>query len=431
MRVALLSYRGNMYCGGQGIYVYYLSKYLAKLGHEVHLIQGPPYTWDTPWCRVHKLENYNMFATRKFFTKFIHPGDSPLKVYTPLHFFEFFMTRFGFFPEMFAFSLRAYLQLYRLWQSRPFDIIHDNQTLGFGILLMKSLGAPVVATVHHPLKEDQKEDFQQLPGFSDRLRRTAYYPLLMHQLVTPHLDDLIAVSKTAAGSVARSFSIPQNRVRVVYNGVDTELFRPGADVKKIPGGLIFVGNTEDRKKGIRYLLEAMLYLPREVSLTVVDGGAPRHVVMDELCRRYNIRERIRCTGKIPTEEVVRRYQEAEVAVSSSIYEGFGFPAAEAMACGLPVVATDGGALPEVVGTSGQAGFIVPKRNARALARSIRRLLDDPALRTRMGEAGRKRIESRFSWNVAAREMTLVYEKNIIRKKKALQRNSKRGFSLHQ
>jgi glycosyltransferase involved in cell wall biosynthesis len=365
-----------------------------------------------------------MFATRKFFTKFIPPGDSPLKVYTPLHFYEFLMTRFGFFPEMFAFSLRAYFQLYRLWQNRPFDIIHDNQTLGFGILLMKTLGAPVVATIHHPLKEDQKEDFQQLPGFSDRLRRTAYYPLLMHQLVTPHLDELITVSKTAAGSVARSFRLPEQSVRVVYNGVDTELFRPKRDVTKIPRRLIFVGNTEDRKKGIRYLLEAMLYLPRDVSLTVVDGGAPRHVVMEELCKRYNIHERINCTGKIPTEEVVRRYQEAEIAVSSSIYEGFGFPAAEAMACGLPVVATDGGALPEVVGTSGQAGFIVPRRNARALALSIQRLLDDPALRKRMGEAGRNRIESRFSWDVAAREMTLVYEENIIRKRDVLRKNSK-------
>jgi glycosyltransferase involved in cell wall biosynthesis len=429
MRIILLSYRGNMYCGGQGIYVYYLSKYLARQGHEVHLVQGPPYTWETPWCTVHKLKNYNMFATRKFFTKFIPPKESLLNLYSPLHFYEFTMTRFGFFPEMSAFSFRAYLCLSRLWQECPFDIIHDNQTLGWGLLLMKTFGIPVVATIHHPLKEDQKEDFQQLPDLSDRLRRTVYYPLLMHQVVTPRLDELITVSRTAADSVARAYSVPEDRVRVVYNGVDTELFRPDPEARKTPRRLIFVGNTEDRKKGIRYLLEAMLYLPRDVTLTVVDGGAPRHAVMEQLCRRYNIGDRITCTGKIPTEEVVRKYQESEIAVSSSIYEGFGFPAAEAMACGLPVVATDGGALPEVVGPSGDAGFIVPKRNARALAHAIQRLLDDKSLRRQMGVGGRKRIESRFSWAVASREMTSLYEENIKRKKSLSPKPGNRRFLL--
>jgi glycosyltransferase involved in cell wall biosynthesis len=408
-----------MYCGGQGIYVYYLSKYLARQGHEVHLVQGPPYTWDTPWCKVHKLENYNMFATRKFFTRFIPTEDSPLKIFSPLHFYEFLMTRFGFFPEMFAFSLRAYFHLSRLWQEKPFDIIHDNQTLGWGLLLMKTFGVPVVATIHHPLQEDRKEDFQQLPGLSDRLRRSAYYPLLMHEMVTPKLDELITVSHTAAGAVAGAYRVPEESVKVVYNGVDIEMFHPDPDVKKIPRQLIFVGNTEDRKKGVKYLLEAMLYLPRDVSLTVVDGGAPRHVVMDELCKRYNIRDRITCTGKIPTEDVAKKYRESEIAVSSSIYEGFGFPAAEAMACGLPVVTTDGGALPEVVGPSGEAGFVVPRRNARALAQAIQKLLDDAELRRRMGEAGRKRIESKFSWDVAARDMTTVYEDNINRKRSGL------------
>lgn len=417
MRICLLSYRGNMYCGGQGVYVYYLSKFLARQGHEVHLIQGPPYTWETPWCVQHRLPNYNLFATRKFFTRFVPPGESLFNFFQPLHFYEFAATRFGFFPEMLAFSLRAYHLLRRMWAEKPFDIIHDNQTLAYGLLLMKVFGAPVVATIHHPLSEDRAADFQQLPGLYDRLKRVVYYPIDMNRRVTPFLDDIITVSTAAAESVTRAFRFPRERIRVVYNGVDTGTFRPDPTVKKLPRRLIFVGNTEDRKKGIRYLLEAMLYLPKDVTLTVVDGGAPRQVLMEELMKKFHLGGRVFCTGKIPTAEVVKKYQEAEIAVVASVYEGFGFPAAEAMACGLPVVSTTGGALPEVVGKDGETGLLVPPRNPRALARAINRLLEDEPLRRAVAEAGNKRVRERFSWEAVCQEMCRGYEENIGKKKR--------------
>lgn len=415
MRICLLSYRGNMYCGGQGVYVYYLAKHLVRLGHEVHLIQGPPYTWDIPGVIMHQLPNFNFFATRKFFTKFVPPGTDPLELFQPLHFFEFAATRFGFFPEMLAFSLRAWRKLVQLSASRPFHIVHDNQTLAYGLLLIQTLGLPVITTLHHPLAEDLREDFAQLPNFNDRFRRALYYPVLMHRQVTPRLDMLVTVSQTAARSCARAFGIPEERIRVIYNGVDLETFRPNPAAEKIPHRLIFVGNTEDRKKGIRYLLEALLLLPKDVTLTVVDGGAPRHLLMEELRRRFNLGDRVQCTGKIPTAELVKKYHEAEIAVVPSLYEGFGFPAAEAMACGLPVVSSDGGALPEVVGTDGRAGLVVPRRDPHALADAIRRLLDQPELRRAMGSAGRRRVEEKFSWDTACRRMVELYQEAIRRR----------------
>jgi len=418
MRVCLLSYRGNMYCGGQGVYVYYLSKFLAKQGHEVHLVQGPPYTWETPWCEQHRLPNYNMFATRKFFTRFMPPGESPAKMLEPVNFYEFAATRFGFFPEMLAFSIRAYNLLRGIWSERPFDIIHDNQTLAYGLILMKAFGVPVVSTIHHPLSEDRVADFQQLPNLHDRIKRVVYYPIDMNRRVTPFMDDIITVSEAAAESVAGAFGFSKDRISVVYNGVDTEMFRPDPDVKKVPKRLIFVGNTEDRKKGIRFLLEAMLYLPKDVTLTVVDGGAPRHVLMDELRKKYHLGDRVTCTGKIPTEEVAQQYKEAEIGVVPSVYEGFGFPAAEAMSTGIPVVSSTGGALPEVVGKDGECGFLVPPRDPVAMAKAIKKLLDNSEMRQKMGEAGRVRVEEHFSWDVACREMTDVYMENIEKKKRA-------------
>jgi len=404
-----------MYCGGQGVYVYYLSKYLARLGHDVELIQGPPYTWETPWCRDHHLNNYNLFATRKFFYKNVPDGDL-FNLYTPANFYEYIATRLGFFPEMLTFSFRAYSELARLWREKPFDIIHDNQTLGFGMLLIqKSFPAPLLTTIHHPLSEDQAADFQQLRAFEHRLRRAAYYPLLMHRMVVPRLSKVVTVSNTAAQSVARAYGLEVRDVAVVYNGVDTELFKPDPRIAKKKNQLIFVGNTEDRKKGIRYLLEAMLYLPREVTLLVVDGGAPRHVVMEELLKRFNIGDRVRTTGKIPTEQLVKCYQESEIFVSASLYEGFGFPAAEAMACGLPAITTDGGALPEVVGKSGETGLIVPKGDARSLARAINLLVNNPDLREKLADSGRRRVLEMFSWESAAKNMVALYEQMIERK----------------
>jgi len=405
-----------MYCGGQGVYVYNLSKYLARLGHEVELIQGPPYTWETPWCREHRLDNYNFFATRKFFYKKFSSQKELFKIFQPGHFYEFLLTRFGFFPEMFTFSFRAWKKLFQLWQEKPFDVIHDNQTLGFGMLLIqKSFPVPLITTIHHPLSEDQKADFQQLWEFPHRIRRAVYYPLLMHKMVVPKLECLVTVSKTAAQTISRAYNIESSRVKIIYNGVDTESFQPNPKIKKKKNQLVFVGNTEDRKKGIRYLLEALLYLPPQVKLLVVDGGAPRHTVMEELLRRFNLKNRVKTTGKIPTDQVARAYQESEIAVVPSVYEGFGFPAAEAMACGLPVVSTDGGALPEVVGKDGETGLVVPRQDSRALARAINLLLKNPVLRKKMGERARKRILENFSWEVCARNFVQLYQEMIEKK----------------
>ena len=284
------------------------------------------------------------------------------------------------------------------------------------LLIQKSFPAPVLTTIHHPLSEDQVADFQQLPGFNHRLRRAVYYPLLMHRLVVPRLLKIVTVSKTAAQSVAKAYGIKLEKVAVVYNGVDTEIFKHDPDLPKKKRQLVFVGNTEDRKKGIRYLLEAMLYLPKDVKLLVVDGGAPRHVVMGELLHRYNLGDRVQTTGKIPTEDVARAYQESEICVVPSVYEGFGLPPAEAMACGVPVVSTDGGALPEVVGKDGETGLIVPRQDVRALANAINLLLLKPELKTRLAENGRKRALELFSWETAARNMVALYQEMIATKR---------------
>ncbi len=392
-----------MYCGGQGVYLYYLSRELNRLGHEVHVVVGPPYPDVAPGVGEHRVENLNFFEAG-------FPQKTPFKVFTPLNLYELAVTRVGMFPEMFAFSLRAYEKVRQLLPRHRFDIIHDNQTLGYGILLMKAFGIPIVATVHHPLPIDRKTDLTYMEKVGERLLRIMFYPFLMQHVVTNKMDRVIAVSRSAAEETKNAFRVPPNRLRVIHNGIDTTIFRRLDGERKERGRLILVANTRDRKKGFIYLLRALKLLAEEmdVRLTVVDDVGPDNDYAVGLAMRYGLEERVTFTGRVTVKELVRHYATAEVVVVPSLYEGFGLPAAEAMACGLPVVATTAGALPEVV-EDGRSGILVPPRDSHALASAIRQLLEDEPLRREMGEAGRRRVERHFTWEEAARRTLEVYQ----------------------
>jgi len=407
VKIGLLSYRGNPYCGGQGIYLTYLANELVKLGHEVHVIVGPPFPLSLDGSVVHQVENLNFFGKKDNFL----PSPHPFKIFSPLHFYEFAASRFGVFPEIKAFSFRAFFKLRELVKSQRFDIFHDNQCLGYGMLLWKTLGIPVVSTIHHPLSIDRATWFENPSSLKQKVKRVLYYPLVMQRIVSNRLDGIITVSQDSARAITEAFGVPPEKIRVVYNGLDSNEFAPIPGLPKKPNNLIFVGNSEDRKKGLLYLLQSLLYLPEEVTLTVVDGGAPQRSFAPLLTGKYGIDHRVHFTGKIAPGELVHLYCSAEIAVVPSLYEGFGFPAAEAMACELPVVACAAGALPEVVGDDG-AGILVPPRDAQALAQAIKRLLRDPELRQQMGRAARRRVLDLFTWENAARQMADVYQEVI-------------------
>lgn len=393
-----------MYSGGQGVYLYYLSREFQRLGHEVDVLVGPPYPHIAEGIRVHRIKNLNFFESGNHFL----PTKNPFQVFTPLNFYELAMTRLWMFPEMFSFGIRAYLKVRELITQHRFDIIHDNQTLAYGILLIKTLKVPVVATVHHPLPIDRQSDLAQLKSLRERLRRIMFYPFFMQHIVTKRMDRVITVSRSSAEETKGIFKVPEDKLRVVYHGIDANLFRKRGDVRKESNSLIVVANTRDRKKGIRYLLEALLLLKGEVKLTIVDSEAPDNEYAPGLVKEYGLEEMVTFTGHLSAEELARRYSAAEIAVTPSTYEGFGFPTAEAMACGIPVVATTAGALPEIV-KDGQTGILVPPGVPYALASAIKLLLSDEPLRRRMGEAGRERVKRCFTWEQAAKATLEVYQ----------------------
>jgi glycosyltransferase involved in cell wall biosynthesis len=407
MRIALLTYRGNMYCGGQGIYAAYLAREWQRAGHEVHVIAGPPLPEVAPGIPLHAIHNANVFGVE-------HPEwarrEDPFELLDPLTLWELGVSRIGVFPEMQTFSLRLLLRWKQLQSKHRFDIVFDNQCLAWGLLGLRATGVPVVSVIHHPLHIDREADFAIDPSLIKKIKRTLYFPLFMQQQVAPRLDRIVTVSEASRAEIQRYFGIPEKEIRVVYNGTDTELFRP-VPVEK-DADLLFVGRTEDRKKGLGSLLEAMTRLP-DKTLKIVDGRIPDDGLVMRYLRRHDLADRvIRRREMLSTDELVRQYSTARAAVVPSFFEGFGFPASEAMACGLPVIANAAGALPEVVGSDGSAGILVPPRDPAAMAAAIRTVLDEPGRAERMGAAARARVERLFQWDQAAAGLISVFEETL-------------------
>ncbi|UCD22694.1 MAG: glycosyltransferase family 4 protein [Chloroflexota bacterium] len=411
MRICLLTYRGNPYSGGQGIYIYYLAREFRRMGHEVEVIASPPLP-EVEDVILHCLKSLSIY----------HP-ESSLRTNLPkvrnlVDLYELCATRQGMFVEPLSFSFRAYAKIRELCKQRRFDIIHDNQCLGYGLLLTKRLNIPVIATIHHPLPIDRQADLEQANGLRDKWRIRKFYSFIrMQAFVSRRLDRIITVSQSAAERTEFFFKVPADKIRVVYNGIDTSIYSRNKESSNNRNGLIMVGNTDDRKKGILYLLKALQQLRDDgIKLTVVDDAARHSSYTDDvgplpsyglqLVEKLNLDGTVHFSGRLTREELAKHYSAAQIAVVPSIYEGFGLPAAEAMACGTPVIATTGGALPEVVG---DAGILVPPGSADALAATIKQLLNDKRAQERMSEAGRKRVEEKFSWEQAARKTLDVYQ----------------------
>lgn len=406
MKILFLLHQGNMYSGGQGVYTAQVTRELAAQGHEVHLVVGPPWPDTDPAVTVHRVPSYSVYRLLETQRMFFY-GRDPLSFFHPLNFYELASSRHGQFSVMSAFSIRAFGAWRDLQRRHNFDIVHDVQSLGYGSLLMKASGMPIVANIHHPLSIDRMNQIQQAKGTRMKIRKAMFYPFFMQEVVARRMDRIITGSENSRASVQRVFALRDEQITAIHDGVDTRVFRP-LGLPKRPRSVLFVGNSDDRNKGARYLLEATKIL--------ADRGVDFHLTFKDrldadmaprMIADLGIGDRVTFLGRLPVEELARLYNESELLVSPSLYEGFGLPAAEAMACGTPVVATTAGAFPEVI-ADGETGVLVPPADARALADAIERMLGDPSRRAAMGEAGTRRIERHFSWAVCASRTADLY-----------------------
>ena len=405
LRIALLSYRAHPHVGGQGVYVSYLARSLAGLGHSVEVFAGQPYPEleGVPFTPVPSLDLYR--SDDPFRRPHLREFRDEIDV------LEYAAMCTAGFPEPLTFSLRAA----RILGSRAseFDVVHDNQSLGYGLLRLRSK-VPVVATVHHPITIDRRLAVAHAPSARERRRLKRWYAFTkMQGRVARKLDGLMTVSGAARDDVVREFDVEHDRVAIVHNGVDPELFRSLEGKTKVPGRLICVTNAGLPMKGLAFLVEAVAKLrtEREAHLVVVAKAGDTKRVLKE-ARRFGVEDFVEVHESIDALHLVELFASAEVAVVPSLYEGFSLPAVEAMSCGVPLVSTTGGALPEVVGEDEGAALHVPPGDAAALANAVGRLLEDPNLRARLGGTGRERVLERFTWETTAADTVGVYERAL-------------------
>ena len=415
LQVALLTYRGTPTCGGQGVYIRHLSRELVALGHRVEVFSGQPYPVLDPGVELTEVPSLDLYREPD---PFRIPHFREFK--TRIDLLEFALMCTGAFPEPLTASLRTWRALQpSTWSAfRKYDIVHDNQGLGHGLTKLRKallpMGVPVVATIHHPITVDKRHDLAAARNLWQRFTKHRWYSFLPMQMqVARQLDGILTVSDLSVIDIPRELGIAADRVAMVPLGVDPEVFSPAPE-QAVPGRIVVVTSADVPLKGLLVLLDALakLRIERPQAHLVCIGRAKPNGPADRRLDELGLRDAVTFRSGISQEELVTLMQSAEVAAVPSFYEGFCLPAVEEMACGLPLVATRVGALPEIVGSDNTAGLLVPPGDPEALASALGRLLDDPELRARLGAAGRQRVQERFTWRAAAAGTADWYRERI-------------------
>jgi len=405
LRVAYLTYRGKPHVGGQGVYTRHLTKALADLGHTVEVFGGQPYPVLDDRITMHKLPSLDIFNDT-------YPGRVPayweIKSWPDVVETARFMT--GQFSEPLAFSKRALRTLSP--RVNDFDLVHDNQCLGWDILKIEKL-IPTIVTLHHPITKDRELEMSHAPSRWKRRSVGRWYSFVdMQGKVASKMPRIVVVSENSITDINKDMGVSRDRMRLVPVGVDPDLFKPLPNIAREPGRLITTASADVALKGLSYLLEAMAILrkDRDIRLTIIGKPRPGHSM--DLIDSLGLRPHIDFVSGVTDERIVELYAEAELAVVPSLYEGFSLPAIEAMSTGICLVATDGGALPEVTGAHNETVLQCPAANADALASTIATGLDSAELRARIGEAGRQRVVSRWTWKHCA-ELTVEQYREVL------------------
>jgi len=405
MRIALLSYRSKPHCGGQGIYIRHLSRELVALGHSVEVFSGQPYPELDDGVVLTKVPSLDLYRDPD---PFRIPARSEFRDRIDVQ--EFATMCVAGFPEPKTFSLRVAGLLKE--RAGDFDIAHDNQTLGYGMLEIERNGLPLITTVHHPITFDRRIDIASTRNPWRKLTLMRWYGFVrMQAKVARQARRILTPSHISMVDIERDFGVEPSRMQAILLGVD-DCFVPPT-VARVPGRILAMASADAPVKGISTLLEAFakLQVDRELELLLVTKSQ-RGGRTEQLIEALGIQASVRFVSGVSDAELVQIMGSAEVACVPSLYEGFSLPTAELMACQTPLVVSRAGAIPEVVGPDGLCADLVTPGDVEELVAALGKLLDDPQRRERMGQAGRRRVLELFSWKVVAMKVVAAYAEVI-------------------
>ena len=403
LKIALLSYRSAPFSGGQGIFVKELSNALLKRGHEIDIISGPPMPMLDQGIKLIKLEGLNLFETFSFRDRVLKLWNKKDKDF--LDYYDFFITLIGGFPEMYSFGERAKKHLS---EKKDYDIIIDNQSLSSGMLEIQK-NYPFIEIIHHPITKDFKYDLIYSNGYIQRFFKKRWYSFLkMNKKVAPKLKKIITVSLNSKKDIANDFKIDPKRIHVIPNGLDLEVFKKNDVLERENFKIVTVASADIPLKGLDTSLKAIsLILDKYPNIKLSVVGNPRENGHTErLIRQLNLTNHVSFKTNLSKEEVAYEYQSSSLAIISSLYEGFGFPAAEAMACGTPIISSNSSALPEIVQDFGQ---LYEPGDSNALKERIENFFLNRTSFKNLAQEGSLYANETFNWE----KIALDYEEQFL------------------
>ncbi|URQ70671.1 glycosyltransferase family 4 protein [SAR86 cluster bacterium] len=403
-KIAILSYRSAPFSGGQGIYVTELSNALSRLGHEVTVYSGPPYPNLNLKVKLEQYPGLDLFSTFNFYDrkeKFFKKKNKTFDDY-----YEFFVTLFGGFPEMRTFGNRMSVIDFQ----NNYDFVIDNQSLSFGMIDIQKY-IPFAEVIHHPVVIDKNYELQYSNGIIKKLLIFSWYSFLgMHRKVAPQINQVITPSLNSKKDIEKYLNVNSENIDVIPNGIDTETFEPKSNIEKDSFRLITTASADIPLKGLDFTLNALSTLKDiypKIKLVVI--GNPRsggHT--DRLISKLDLNDRVSFKTNLTKSEIASEYARSNIAIVSSLYEGFGFPVGEAMACEIPLIATNVASIPEI--TSEYAELIEPA-DSIGIANAVKKIFTDYDKYLLKARNGRIHIIKNFSWLVIAQK----YESLITRK----------------
>ena len=405
LKILILSYRSAPFGGGQGIYVKDLSQALVNLGHEVTVFSGPPYPELDKKIVLIQSPGLNLFETFNFkdrFFKFINHKDK-----TTSDFYEFFSVLFGGFPEMRTFGVRAKKHVLK----NKYDLVIDNQSVSYGMEYIQIL-TPLIEVIHHPITMDLKYELSTNNNLIYRFSRHRWYSFLrMQKKVAPLLKNILTPSNNSKKDISKEFHVKPENISVIHNAVDSNIFRPYPEIKNLPQRLITTASADVPLKGLDFSLYALADLSKEfqdIELLVI-GTLRKGGHTDRLIKKLNLNERVTFKTGLTKDEIAQEYAKSSVAIVSSLYEGFGYPVAEAMSCSTPLIATDVASIPEI---TDNFAILIPPKDSDAIRDSVRKILLEPDLYNKVAAKGRLHIKNKFNWQTIGKQYEELMNKVI-------------------
>tara|TARA_Y100001970_G_scaffold80940_1_gene102699 strand:- start:564 stop:1802 length:1239 start_codon:yes stop_codon:yes gene_type:complete len=404
LKIGILSYRSHPYSGGQGIYVRHLSKALKDLGHEVTVLSGPPYPQLDNSIKLEKIPSLELFEAEDRIKEFKFNF-----IFSSTDLYEWISVMTGGFPEPYTFGRRVLKHLQESQQE--FDVILDNQSLCYSLLDIQKL-FPLAVTIHHPITKDYQLEMENASNWKERLSSRRWHNFLpMQQKVAPKLNKIICVSEPSKQDTVEEFLVNPKNIEVIFNGIDIDTFKPDTNKKMVENRIVTTASADVPLKGLRFLIDALPKVLEDFPKThlIVIGKSTNESKIQKLIEDLDLNDRISFKSNLSQEEIVDIYHTSQIAVIPSLYEGFGFGAGEAMACGIPLISTDSGGLKDVIG---DGAIKIKSGSVQDIEKEIINLFNNDEKRKELSLKGRKRMEGLFDWKISATNYVKVFEDTI-------------------